>query len=236
MESEPLIIVQVHSKGKEDVHHELRKRGLKVLSSNEKEHFTYVVTSMSYKLIIKLSLQENLTLKPLKKYSSYQALKLANCCVEMILRSESIAASAAWVAHNAITNNNHIETALTETFNYYGPNIALSIGFQSLSVYYLQGLALVGSFASLEILRNPVGASAVWLPFYCFYLNNWNIYYLQRWKQRRAALLYAWGISETEGSAPDDLALVQVNYMAFFFSLFATFNKSFYYSNCSKAP
>lgn len=223
MESEPLIIVQARAEGKGNISHELRKRGLNVLSSLETEHFTYAVTSMSHKLIIKLSLQENLTLTPVKKYSSYQALKLANSCIEIILRSISIGASAAWVAHNptiasTITNESATDAALTDTFNYYGSYIALSMGFQSLSVYYLQGQALVASLALLEILRNPAGASAAWLPFYCSYLQLWGTYYLQRWNQRKAALLYAWGVTEEPAI---DVAIVQVSNTVFFFTLYA---------------
>eukprot|EP01032_Pedospumella_encystans_P025612 gene25612-28940_t len=168
---------------------------------------------MSHKLFVKLSLQENLTLTPVKKYSSYQALKLANSFIEIILRSKSIGASAAWVAHNptmasTITNESTTDAALTDTFNYYGSYIALLVGFQSLSVCYLQGQALVGSIALLEILRNPAGASAAWLPFYCSYLQLWVTYCLQRWKQRKAALLYTWGVAEEPAM---DLAIVQNN-------------------------
>ena len=221
MESEPLIIVQARAEGKGNISHELRKRGLKVLSSLETEHFTYVVTSMSHKLIVKLSLQENLTLTPVKKYSSYQALKLANSCIEIILRSKSIGASAAWVAHNrtiasTTTNESTTDAALTDAFNYYGSYITLSMGFQSLSVYYVQGQALVGSLALLEILRNPAGASAAWLPFYCSYLQLWDFYYLQCWKQRKAALLYTWGVAEEPAM---DLAIVQVSHTVFIFTL-----------------
>jgi len=214
MDSGPVIIVQLKSNSKVNVAHELRKRGFLVLSTTEKEQFTYVATSMSNKLVVKLSLQEDLALKPLKKYSAYHALRLANAGVEIIMRAQSIGAAAAWVAHNpaaakSLTDQNGNETELTAICNYYGPHIALGFGFVSLNVYYLKGLALVGLIALIEILSNSLGLAAGWLPFYCAYLALWSTYHLQRWKQRRAALSYVWDIQRIEEDALD-LEIVKV--------------------------
>lgn len=215
MEFEPLIIAKISSSDTGNAVHELRKRGFQVLSTREVGIFTYVLTSISPKLVIKLCLHDNLDLKPPKRYSEFQALKLVSSGVEVIMRSKSIHACAAWIAqnptvHHTLTYHENTRTDLSDICNYYGPCFALSFGFQELSVSYLQGLALVASIALIEILRNTAGASAAWLPLYYSYLSLWNVYYMQRWKQRKATLFYAWGIVDTEASATD-LDLVQVS-------------------------
>lgn len=213
MESGPVIIVESLLAKKDEISYELRKRGFVVLSTFEWTQSLHTLVALSKKLTVKLSIQENVPLKPLKKYSAYQALLLANAGISIIMRAQSIGATAAWVAHDQTHKNaTHItegnEAELTSLCNYYGPSIALKHGMVHFNRYFLQGLALVGLIMFLEYQANT--ANSLWTPVYAACLVVWGSYHLQRWRQRHSTLAHMWGTFSAEAVEYDAEALQKV--------------------------
>jgi hypothetical protein len=209
MENEPTIVVKAPYKCDSDVEFELRRRGFVVQSSQQDGEFLFVATTMSKKLVVKLSLQEDIPLKPIKKYSAYQSLSLANAAIAVILRASSVGATAAWVAHGkngtqnltTISGNEH---ELTGICNYFGPSIALQFGVIAFNKYHLTAVSVVGLMIFLEQAAAPPGAAqSIWVYAYCLYLALWSSYHLQRWKQRQNSLSYLWGSLGADQEAVD---------------------------------
>lgn len=199
MNTFPLIIVESKLGGKEDVPYELRRRGFVVQSASMRTQSLYTLVTLSKKLIVKLSIQENVPLKSVRKDSLFTSLKLANAGIAIIMRATSIGAKAAWVAHDEVaaakTTDNICtgsEAELMSLCNYYGPNVALKHGLVLLNRYYLQALALVGLIMVLEYRANS--ARSMWTPVYAAFLALWGSFHLQRWRQRRSALSFLWGV------------------------------------------
>ena len=209
MENDHVIVVTVPSCCKINVAHELRKRGFIVLSCIDLGGTMVLATTMSKRLIVKLSLQEDIPLKPIKKYTSYQSLMLSSAGIAVILKSSTISASGAWIAHNnshcdTLTIGTGSESELTKLCNYYGPHIALQFAFIAFNKYHLPGTSLVGLIVLLEQASSSAAVnSSLWMYVYCFYLALWSSYHLQRWKQRHCSLTYLWGVQSTHTEAVD---------------------------------
>lgn len=207
MDAEPIIIVEVNDPEDSDVAFELRRRGFLVQSEEMVGEKKVFAVSMAKRLVVKLSLHEEIPLKPIKKYSAYQSLLLANAAIAVILRASSIRASAAWVAHDeshstALTTTYGNEAELTSLCNYFGPHVSLQFGIISFNRYHLTSVSVIGLVLFLQ--RAAFGDfPAAWMYVFCIYLALWGSYHLQRWKQRQNSLLFMWGVLGADADALD---------------------------------
>jgi hypothetical protein len=207
MESEPVLIDSIPVSNEADIEHELRRRGFIVLTSEESGDCVNYALTLSKRLVVKLSLQEEIPLKPMKKYTAYQSFLLANAALSIIERSTTISATAVWVAHNKdisskLTTTTGNEAELTKLCNYFGPQISLQFAFIAFNRYHLPAMSVVGLMLFLE--QVSVGAlGPVWLYLYTIYLALWSSYHLQRWKQRQSSLLFLWGVLGADSAAFD---------------------------------
>jgi hypothetical protein len=207
MEGVPVIIVETSIQGDLDEAFELRRRGFVVQSEERIGEKKVFAVTMSKRLIVKLSLQEEIPLKPLRKYSAYQSLCLANAAIIVVMRASSIGALAAWIAQDGsqqahLTTISGNEAELTTLCNYFGPHISLQFGFVSFNRYHLTALAVIGLIVFLQ--QASVGTlPTTWSYIYCTYLALWGSYHLQRWKQRQNSLLFLWGTLGADGEALD---------------------------------
>jgi hypothetical protein len=207
MEGVPVIIVETSAQGDLDEAFELRRRGFVVQSEERSGEKKVFAVTMSKRLIVKLSLQEEIPLKPLRKYSAYQSLCLANAAIVVVMRASSIGAIAAWIAQDGLqqahlTTISGNEAELTTLCNYFGPHMSLQFGFISFNRYHLTALAVVGLIVFLQ--QASVGTlPTTWSYIYCTYLALWGSYHLQRWKQRQNSLLFLWGTLGADGEALD---------------------------------
>eukprot|EP01034_Spumella_vulgaris_P025395 gene25395-31853_t len=120
------------------------------------------------------------------------------------MKTESIGAKAAWVAHdNIITEEitrTHGHSKLEMINSYYGSKIALYFGWLEFYTVCLQTPAIAGTLLFVhQYFIDSVDSSCV--PVFCMGMCLWGTYFLEFWKRRGTELSFAWktlGVEDDE--------------------------------------
>ncbi len=210
---DPVIIIHGCKKEYEPLAYELRRRGFLVGADAHIKGSLNVAVTMSKKLMIKLAIENDIEIKSVKKLDVGQRQIIANKAVQLILRTKTIEAKAAWVAHDEFLTNlisTHTGQSQLELVNeYYGSKIALYFGWLDFYTVTLRIPAAVGLLLFVHHYFMD-DHDSMWVPAFCIGMCLWGSYFLEFWKRRGAELSFSWRVFGVEDSEMDH-QLAKVN-------------------------
>ena len=202
----PVLICAGITISEEIASRELRKRGFIVKHCHARNSTSNFAVTMSKRLTTKLAAENDMELRPILDYSTFEQLTLANQAVKVIQRAGPLKCTSCWVAHDhtkrqvedSMSNlKKDSNAALIAINSYYGPQIALYYGFMKFYIKSLVPPMIAGVLLFLhQCLSSQI--DSVYLPIFCLAITLWSTFFLERWKRHCAELAYRWGVYGAE--------------------------------------